>query len=225
LQRDDHAASPAATAGQATLSIAYLRTLSPDRQANLLRRWFHQRGLAMPSASWLHEMLEQLLSAREDARLRVTHPECEVRRHRDRLVLAPRLPELAGMREDKFDDAPEQMFQWQGEAQIAFPDYGGVLYIDDAGAGQAGLDEAWLRGQQLAIGFRSGGEKLKPAANRPTRSLKHHYQSLGVPAWERERLPVVKVGSQVLFAAGIGMDCHHLAGGSGKRKVFRWNAK
>ncbi|MRV73808.1 tRNA lysidine(34) synthetase TilS [Duganella sp. FT92W] len=206
-----------------SLSVAYLHTLSQDRSCNLLRRWFHQRGLSMPSTAWLHEMLEQLLSARDDANLCVTHPECEVRRHRGRLLLAPRLPELAGMREDKFDDAPEQAFRWQGEAQIAFPDYGGVLHIDETG--QGGLDAAWLQGQKLSIGFRSGGETLKPAHNRPTRALKRHYQALGIPAWERERLPVVKTAGEVLYAAGIGMDCHHLVADGGKRVVFRWEAK
>jgi tRNA(Ile)-lysidine synthase len=218
------AAASAATAN-GTLSIAYLHTVSLDRSYNLLRRWFHQRGLAMPSTAWLHEMLEQLLSAREDANLCVTHPECEVRRHRGRLMLAPRLPELAGMREDKFDDAPEQAFRWQGETHIDFPDYGGVLHIDDAAAGQGGLAEHWLLQQKLTLGFRSGGETLKPAPNRPTRALKRHYQALGVPAWERERLPVVKAGGQLLFAGGIGMDCHHLVADGCRRVIFRWEAK
>ncbi|WP_229508071.1 tRNA lysidine(34) synthetase TilS [Massilia sp. Dwa41.01b] len=31
--------------------------------------------------------------------------------------------------------------------------------------------------------FRKGGERLKLAANRPTRSLKAHYQACDVPAW------------------------------------------
>ncbi|GAB2874584.1 tRNA lysidine(34) synthetase TilS [Pseudoduganella ginsengisoli] len=206
-----------------TLSVAYLHTLSADRNYNLLRRWFSLRGLAMPSTAWLHEMLEQLLSAGEDTNLCVTHPECEVRRHRGRLLLAPRLPELAGMREDKFDDAPEQAFRWQGEAQLAFPDYGGVLHIEETL--QGGLDAAWLQAQKLTIGFRSGGETLKPAHNRPTRALKRHYQALGIPAWERERLPVVKAAGELLFAAGIGMDCRHLVEDGGKRVLFRWVAK
>ncbi len=217
-------ALPAANSG-GTLSVAYLRTLSMDRNCNLLRRWFHQRGLSMPSTAWLHETLEQLLGARHDANLCVTHPECEVRRHRGRLVLAPRRPELAGLREDKSDDAPEQGFRWQGEATLEFPDYGGVLHVEEAAAGQGGLAAGWLLAQALTIGFRNGGETLKPAPNRPTRALKRHYQALGVPAWERERLPVVKCGGQLLFAAGIGMDCHHLQVEGGKRVIFRWVAK
>jgi tRNA(Ile)-lysidine synthetase-like protein len=71
--------------------------------------------------------------------------------------------------------------------QMAFPAYGGVLHFD---AAEEGLDPDWLRAQPLLIDFRKGGERLKPAHNRPTRALKYHYQACDVPAWERERLPI-----------------------------------
>jgi tRNA(Ile)-lysidine synthase len=114
-----------------------------------------------------------------------------------------------------------QAFTWQGEPSIAFPDYGGVLHFERAALG---IDAAWLRTRALRIDFRQGGERLKPAANRPTRSLKAHYQSLGVPAWERERLPVVFSGLDLLFAAGVGMDCKHLCEGDGEQITLRWQA-
>lgn len=204
------------------LQVAKLRGMSTDRAYNLLRHWFALRGLSMPSTAWLSEMLVQLLEARHDTQMLVVHPEVDVRRHRDRLHLIPKLPEIAGTREDQFDDSPGQDFRWNGEASLAFPDYGGVLHIEPA---EAGLDGAWLRGQYLTIEFRRGGERLKPAENRPTRGLKYHYQTLGIPAWERGRLPVVKTPSQLLFAAGIGMDCQQIGQGPGERVVFRWEAK
>ncbi len=74
-----------------------------------------------------------------------------------------------------------------------------------------GFDPAWLREQKLVIDFRKGGERLKLAANRPTRGLKAHYQAADIPAWERARLPTVSSGRELLFAAGLGMDCHHFA--------------
>ena len=211
------------------IDITQLRRLSLDRSGNLLRHWFGLRHLRMPSTAWLNEMLSQLLDARPDAQVLVTHPDCDVRRHRNRLFLTPKLAELAGLR-DAGEDEPSgygmqgmfsrgQDFVWQGEAQMAFPDYGGVLHFDVAGDG---IDAAWLREQALTIDFRKGGERLKPAPNRPTRSLKYHYQACDVPAWERARLPTVSVASQLLFAAGIGMDCHHLSQGEGQRIRFRW---
>jgi tRNA(Ile)-lysidine synthase len=204
------------------LQVARLREMSTDRAYNLLRHWFALRGLSMPSTAWLAEMLAQLLEARHDTQMLVVHPEVDVRRHRDRLHLVPKLPDIAGTREDQFDDSPGQDFRWNGEPSIDFPDYGGVLHIAPA---EEGIDAAWLRSQYLTIEFRRGGERLKPADNRPTRALKYHYQTLGIPAWERGRLPVVKTPAQLLFAAGIGMDCHQMGRGGGERVVFRWEAK
>ncbi len=207
-----------------TIDVARLRAMSTDRVQNLLRHWFATRALRMPSTAWLAEMVTQLVEARPDAQLLVTHPDCHIRRHRDRLYITPKLGDLAGLR-DPDDEGifvkHGQAFLWQGEREIAFPDYGGTLHFDEA---EEGIDPDWLRGQKLQIDFRKGGERLKPAANRPTRSLKYHYQACNVPAWERTRLPVVTAGAALLFAAGIGMDCHHLAAGPGVRIRLRWQS-
>jgi tRNA(Ile)-lysidine synthase len=203
------------------LDIAQLRQLSLDRSYNLLRHWFGTRQLRMPSTAWLSEMLTQLLEARYDAQLLVTHPDCHVRRHRDRLYLTPKLADLPGTREDRFDQSPGQDFVWQGEPSLAFPAYGGVLHFDVADTGFA---PDWLRGQALVIEFRRGGERLKLAPNRSTRPLKYHYQACNIPAWERTRLPVVRTAADLLYAAGIGMDCHHLDSGAGQRIRLRWES-
>jgi len=203
------------------IDLPTLRTLSPDRINNVLRHWFALRRLAMPSTAWMDEMIAQLFEARDDAQLLVVHPECHVRRHRERLHLVPKLPELAGMRDPDDEGIIEkyaQDFVWRGEAQLAFPDYGGILHFDAAGRG---FDPDWLRAQALAIDFRKGGERLKLAPNRPSRSLKAHFQASGIPAWERTRLPIVSAGIDLLFAAGLGMDCRHVANGAG-RIALRW---
>jgi tRNA(Ile)-lysidine synthase len=205
------------------IDIAKLRTLSTDRSYNLLRYWFGTRNLRMPSAAWLSEMLTQLLEARDGSQVLVTHPDCHVRRHRDRLHLTPKLEDLDGTREDEFDKSPGTSFVWNGETELAFPAYGGVLHIEPAAEGEDGLDADWLRAQKLMIEFRRGGERLKPAHNRPTRGLKYHYQALDIPAWERGRLPVVSTPKQLLFAAGIGMDCTQLVSGEGRLRL-RWSA-
>jgi len=219
------AARPDGGAGDAAgaLDLVQVRGLSRDRIDNLLRHWFAVRRLAMPSTAWLAEMVTQILSARDDAQLLVEHPDVHVRRHRDRLYLVPRLPDLAGMRDP--DDAGiierhAQAFRWNGEASIAFPDYGGVLHFD---AAERGFDPAWLRAQPLEIDFRKGGERLRLGHNRPSRPLKMHYQASGIPAWERGRLPIVNAGFDLLFAAGLGMDCRHVEE-SAERIALRWES-
>lgn len=205
-------------AGQ-SIVVAKLQALGEDRRNNLLRHWFGVRGIRIPSAAWLAEMTTQVLEARDDAQLLVTHPDCEVRRHHGLLTLYPRQRELAGMREDIFEEAPFENFRWTGEPSLPFPDYGGTLHFDVA---EEGVDAEWLKQQMLTLSFRRGGERLKLAANRPTRGLKQHGQALGIPAWQRERLPVVGIPGRLLFAAGIGMDCHYLGQGSNLRILLRW---
>ncbi|WEF35149.1 tRNA lysidine(34) synthetase TilS [Pseudoduganella chitinolytica] len=204
------------------LDVEALRALDEDRRNNLLRHWFGVCGIRIPSASWLAEMTAQLLEAREDANLLVTHPDREVRRYRGRLYLAPKQRALAGTREDIFEEAPFQHFRWQGEVSIAFPDYGGTLHFDRA---EQGCAPEWLQEQLLTISFRRGGERLKPAHNRPTRGLKQHYQALDIPAWDRTRLPVVGIPGQLLYAAGVGMDCHKIVQGRNDCVIMRWVAE
>jgi tRNA(Ile)-lysidine synthase len=166
----------------------------------------------------------QLVEARHDRQVLVTHPDCHIRRHRDLLHITPKLADLAGQRDPDDEGVivkEGERFSWSGEASMAFPAYGGVLHFD---AAEQGVDADWLRAQPLQIDFRKGGERLKPAANRPTRPLKYHYQACNVPAWERERLPVVCSGKSLLFAAGIGMDCHHFGAGPGPLIAMRWES-
>ena len=82
--------------------------------------------------------------------------------------------------------------------------------------------EGGLEIDRHALLFRQGGERLKLALNRPTKSLKYHYQAFDVPAWERERLPLVCAAQQLLYAAGIGLDCHCLSLLERPRVALRW---
>jgi tRNA(Ile)-lysidine synthase len=194
------------------LDIQQLKKLSSDRMDNVLRYWFGSHGVRMPSTSWLSEMRTQLLDAKEDAQLCVTHADCHIRRHRNRVYLTPRL-----------DDDPSLVepltFRWKGEDKMYFAAYHGTLHFEPA---EQGVDRDWLQAQDLNLHYRQGGERLKPALNRPTKSLKYHYQALDIPAWERERLPVITNGKHLLFAAGIGMDCHHLGDKPAKLIKISW---
>ncbi|WP_211466603.1 tRNA lysidine(34) synthetase TilS [Collimonas silvisoli] len=204
----------AVCADGACLDLQHVRQLSGERIDNLLRYWFGLHRLRMPSSAWLSEMRQQLLEAKADAQLCVTHPDCHIRRHRNRVFLTPR---------DDIDrsEIEPQAFRWNGETEMRFPEFGGVLHFDRA---EQGIAADWLRAQPLQIQYRSGGERLKLAFNRPTKSVKYHYQAFDVPPWERERLPLVSSGKQILFAAGIGMDCVQLATEPGPHISLRWQA-
>ncbi len=200
---------------QQNIDIEQLRLLSIDRIDNVLRYWFHQNDIRMPSTSWLSEMRQQLLSAKADAQLCVTHRDCEIRRYRGRAYLCTR-----------GDDQPDQIepvsFRWNGEASIGFPEFGGTLHFDRT---ESGIDADWLRSQSLMLRYRHGGERLKLAENRPTKSLKHHYQALQIPSWQRQRLPLIESHGKLLFAAGIGTDCHFITAVAPVCLQLRWEAE
>ncbi|TCS33308.1 tRNA(Ile)-lysidine synthase [Paucimonas lemoignei] len=201
----------AACSAGTCLELERVRALSSERFHNLFRHWLGRHGVRMPSASWLAEMRAQLLEAKDDAQVCVLHPDCAIRRHRGKVYLTPRL--------DSGADALPQEFIWQGQSSLDFPAFQGRLHFDVA---PEGVDATWLRKQALIIRHRQGGDSVKLAANRPSRSMKQHFQALGIPAWERPFLPLVTVAGEVLYAAGIGMDCRHLKSGAGECIRLRW---
>jgi tRNA(Ile)-lysidine synthase len=196
------------------LAVDGIRRLGADRADNMLRYWFSLRGIRMPSTAWLHELRKQLLQAQADAQLCVTHADCHIRRHRERVYITRRY-------DDDCSEVEPVSFKWNGEPSLPFPSFHGSLYFD---AAETGIDADWLRGRSCVLHYRQGGERLKLAVNRPTKSLKYHYQAMDIPAWERERLPMVSSGGKLLFAAGLGMDCALLAPGGPTKIRLRWQA-
>ncbi|PRC91883.1 tRNA lysidine(34) synthetase TilS [Solimicrobium silvestre] len=181
--------------GAANLDVLQLQQLPEARIDNVLRHWIALHHEQMPSTARLAEIRKQLLHARDDAQVSVKHGDIEVHRYRQQLSIATCAKPTPYV----------QNFKWQGETSIAFPAFSGVMHFDSVLPDQPGIDRTWLLAQQLEMRPRQGGERLKLAVNRPTRSMKSHYQTSGIPYWQRERLPFIFVGTELLFAAGIGV--------------------
>jgi tRNA(Ile)-lysidine synthase len=196
------------------LDIDKMHGFSDDRIDNLLRFWLSAVGVRMPSTARLAEMRKQLFAARADARITVSHEQLGIHRYENKIYASRDLPA------DSQPAAPRR-FQWQGEAVLHFPEFNGSLFFDQA---ESGLDGEWLRRQNLTIRMREGGERIKLAPNRPTRDIKSHYQTLRIPFWQRQRLPFVAVGNELLFAAGVGLDAGHCVDGSLDAIQLRWEA-
>jgi tRNA(Ile)-lysidine synthase len=177
------------------LGVEALRRLQPARARNLLRYFLAHCGAAMPGAEQLDEALRQALTAKEDARVRVRVGDVELRRFEGRLHAVPTLA------------APPADYarRWRGEEKLRLPELGGVLAMDRGRGG--GLSLARLRGRPVTIRARRGGERLQPDDRRPRRSLKNLLQEARVPPWQRERLPLIFCGDELVWAAGVGADC------------------
>ena len=195
------------------LNVERLQTLPDSRIDQVLRHWIALHQCPMPSTARLAEIRKQLLGARADAQVCVRHGDVELHRYRQQLSLASAV-----------DLAPTaQSFVWNGEAELIFPAFGGRLLFVAPEAAEAGIDTAWLRQAPLTLRLRQGGERLKLGTNRPTRDMKSHYQTLGIPYWQRERLPFVFAGPDLVFAAGVGMNAPCLSL-TGHRVTLHWLA-
>ena len=196
----------------ATLSIAALRRLPPARRRNLLRYFLAGRGVSMPGAEQLDEALRQALTAKQDARVLIRLGDAELRRFENRLhvvAVLRGLPARYGHR-------------WGGKDELALPELGGVLTMKPVRG--AGISLACLHGRPVTIGVRRGGERLQPDCRRPRRSLKNLLQEARVPPWERERLPLLFCGRELVWAAGIGVDCRYQATGAEPGVRPAWSA-
>jgi tRNA(Ile)-lysidine synthase len=170
------------------LERARLAELSPGRARNLLRWYLHDRGLRSPSEARLADMLRQLVASGDDARIRIAHDGSEIGRHRGRiLVHSP-----AG---NPF------VHRWRGETEVALP--GGVLAFEPARG--TGVAAARIDSSAVTLRSRAGGERIRLAANRPTRAVKKLLQESRMPDWERQALPLIWSDDELVAVPGIGV--------------------
>lgn len=176
-----------------------LSQLSIARAKNLLRWWFAQHQLSMPTSDHLAEMLQQLLNAKPDAELSINIQHYTLRRYQQRAYLS--IEQL----NEPFD------LVWNGENELVVPNGGKLIFIQVEGAGLA-LKFGMAR---LRITNRSGGERFKPEALRPTRTLKHLLQAANIPPWLRDHLPLVYWQDTLACVPGIGI-AHELKASEGE---------
>jgi tRNA(Ile)-lysidine synthase len=159
----------------------------------LLRKFLKAKGLRAPSAAKLVEMLKQLTSG--GSRTLIEHDGARLRVYRGEIF------------EDRGRAGAFTPIAWKGEPRLAIPELGGELrFRRMRGKGIA------ASAKPLRVRLRAGGERLQPDARRPRRTLKNLFQEAGVPPWERDRLPLLVCGEDLVWVPGLGVDARYQAG-------------
>jgi tRNA(Ile)-lysidine synthase len=170
---------------------------------DLLRHYLHSKGLKAPSEAKLIEMLKQLASG--SARTELVHDGATLRTYRGKVFLDADL---------SAEFSPQE---WSGEPCLKLPQLGGELRFRKArGKGIA------LEHKPLSVRLRSGGERLQPDSKRPRRTLKNLFQEAGVPPWERERLPLLFSGDDLVWVPGLGIDARFQAPAGAQGLLPEW---
>jgi tRNA(Ile)-lysidine synthase len=157
----------------------------------LLRKFLQTQGLRSPSEAKLVEMLKQLTGGGK--KTLIEHDGARLRVYRGKLMADRNVPGAF---------AP---VEWKGESRLKLPALGGELRFRRARG--KGIDAS----TSLRVKLRSGGERLQPDPRRPRRTLKNLFQEAGVPPWERDRVPLLVCGDDLVWVPGLGVDARYQA--------------
>jgi tRNA(Ile)-lysidine synthase len=193
-----------------SLPVSALAALSPGGARNLLRWFLERQSLPPPSRDQLQEAVRQALAARGHARLRVKLGAVWLRRHRGQLHLEPAGRELA----------PDWSLNWVGQHRLTLPAGLGCLRFEPARG--TGLSVSRLRAHSVVVRPRYGGERMRLAPNRPSRTLKNLLQEAHIPHWERARMPMLFANDILIWAPEVGQDFRFAAAADEAGVMPRW---
>jgi tRNA(Ile)-lysidine synthase len=184
-----------------TLEVSSLQSLSHPRAKNLLRYFLHSIGAPMPQVVQLDDMLQQLCNARQDAAVCIGYGggDWQVRRYRGRVHVL-RAP-------GDFDR--NLVLPWHGETGLDWPALNTRLRFDPAQASGISLEK--LQRAPVTLSLRHGGEALRPHPNAATRTLKNLLQEHPVPPWQRDRLPLLYCGEELVCVPGVAIAAEYQA--------------
>ena len=203
LDLDDASALQRATRDERTLDVEALRALPSARRARVLRRWITGLGLPPLPGNGIARIESDLLPARSDAEACFAWSGARVRRWRAMLHA-----ELIR------DPLPTDWSQaWDGATPMCLPT-GDTLSL----LGAPGFD------QTLRVHARQGGERIVLPGRAHSHALKNLLQDMGMPPWQRERLPLLSAADGRLLAAGDAILSASLADWLGTRDArLHWS--
>jgi tRNA(Ile)-lysidine synthase len=190
-------------------SISHEKLIALDdlRALNVLRYWMRALGLPAASNARLADALRQLREiARDDGTggdhaLGVDHAGQRLRCYRGEVFWEMgRTPGTASATR-----APVEL-AWHGQEIWRLPQWRGTfVFAPTDAADPDAVPEALLTCAPLVARERSGGERVRDTAANVSRTLKHLFQTHGVPAWERD-VPLLYSGETLLFVPRIGVN-------------------
>ena len=187
------------------IKISALVQLNVKRQRNLLRHWIGQvRKLSLPDTVHLQRIINEVLTAAEDAKPEVTWQGGEVRRYQGLLYAQTKQAETDG----------NTSLQWPKlEQALTLPSNNKQL-VSNVSVGE-GLSQAKLKNKELSIRFRQGGESCRPVGRGQTHQLKKLFQEWQVPPWLRGHIPLFFVDNELAAVVGYCI-CEPFAAAEGE---------
>ena len=166
----------------------------------------------MPSKKILEQIVYTVLQAREDAMPLVSWKRdafhCEIRRYRDKLYLIDvsflhtrcHNQQTLASKEQREEQQKEQQYTLSEQQAIFLHTTNTSIKLSSANeaAGQYGFDRQKLLSKIISVRFRKGGERLRKTPDGHSHPLKHWFQEQSIPPWEREHMPLIYWGDELI---------------------------
>ncbi|WP_311238409.1 MULTISPECIES: tRNA lysidine(34) synthetase TilS [unclassified Xanthomonas] len=181
LQHDDQAMLRGLMTASGALDLQLLRAQPVTRRQRLLRAWVTAAGAPPLPAQGVVALEREIDIHAPDRQACFAWQQVEVRRWRHCLYLLRPTPAWPA----------RWSAQWDGAQPLLLPD-GAQLHLH----GRSGLRFA----HPLLVRARHGGERIALPQRTHSHRLKHVLQTVDLPPWHRDRLPILWADDQVLAA-------------------------
>lgn len=170
-----------------TLLIDKLLQLSAAEQSWVIRQWFWQMGLKMPSQATLGRLFTEVLAANDDREPLLAGKGYCLRRYRNKLFCLQ-------------TQAAESYFQgiWDSSNNPLY--LGGGDYLQWSIASQGIALSVWQQAQ-ITVKYRQGGEKIRLPHRQGSHDLKKLCQEAGIPPWQRSVMPLIYLDGRLAAVA------------------------
>jgi len=216
------------------LELSLLREQGVNWQLLLLRGYIEYLGFAPLSQVQLEQVLNQLLDARQDAKVELRLGDTLVRRFRGRAyfssvesekadrITAPLLElDLSSLLSADFTEQGDGVKAGYSEEELCF----GVSEMRSLGVRHcATLDRVRFPNADERVTVRFaivGSTRCSPHNRQKGRELKKLWQEFGIPPWEREKVPFIFYNNVLVCAVGYWTEKAFLCRNPGAGLSFR----
>ena len=190
---------------ESRLNINQLNKLDDARLRNVLRYWIKSINKQIPSRAVLEQVVQQIKNNSHDSAILVGWANVEIRCFREELFCL-----------NKITHDATQVYNWDLKDDLFLSSIKKKLSLKKISSDNNifVLDASILK-QPVTVRYRQGGERIKPAGRNGSHDLKSLFQESAVPGWQRDKIPLLYVGDDLVAVVGYWLADSYAVKGEG----------
>lgn len=180
------------------LKISALLQLDRYQQCLVVRKWFAENGLRMPSENILEKIFSNVIAAKADREPCIQVQNHQVRRYKNKLYLTS----------GRVASASKQIFPWpEAMKQMYLPDNGSLRIVPCADGIAV---DSWQKAA-VTVRYRRGGESIRLPGRTGRQRLKKLFQETAVPSWQRAVIPLIFLDEKLAAVADLWVSTEFIS--------------